>query len=176
MFAYVVIMQVIVEGNIHTLLECFYVLKNDIIRKIDDLVDVVEGESYDRYFMEMYIPNNIVALFIGKNGVAIENIRQMAYAKITIEQKNTGYEEMTSVEFQGDHLGIPQAVNLVFNRILTLNPRLSWIYPSPHRMSNLTDTIGNILHFSRSDDYSMALMNALNPNVTVFSYLNDTHE
>ena len=161
-------------ANIHTILECFYVLKDNIIQKVEGVSDVRNGETFNRFSLNVYIPNNIVPLIIGKNGVAIDNIRSIAYTKVLINTENSFFEEKSLLIFEGDKMGIPQAFYVVFSRIMTLNPRLSWIYPDPHRMSALTETIQNVTHMSKSDDFSLAYMRALNPNIVTFAFNNDS--
>ena len=151
-------------------------MKDDIIQEVNGVLDVRNKETFSRHTMSIYIPKSFVSVLIGKNGVGIENIRSIAYSKITINTNDVTFEQMSLLSFEGDKLGIPQAFYIVLNRILILNPRLSWITSNPHRMSSLTDTIQHVSHVSKTDDYSLVLMRALNPNIVSFAFDNEGEE
>lgn len=140
---------------------------------MEGVLDVRNKETFGRSILTVYIPKFFVPLLIGKGGVGIENIRSIAYAKITINTNDVFFDNMSPIVFEGDRMGIPQAFYLVLNRILTINPRLSWITPSAHRMSSLTDCIQNVNHVSKTDDYSLAIMRVLNPHIVSFAFENE---
>ena len=164
------------KGNFHTILECFYVLKDDIIQEVKGVLDVRNKETFNRHIMSLYITKSLVSMLIGKGGIGIENIRSIAYSKVVINPNDLTFDNMSLLTFYGDKMVIPQAFYIVFNRILILNPRLSWITPNPHRMSSLTDSIQHVSHLSKTDEYSLAFMRALNPNVASFAFDNESEE
>ena len=157
-------------------MEYFYILKDELIQEEKGVVDVRNGESFVRHTMTIRLSSYVVSALIGKNGVGMEKIRELAYSKITILTNNDNKDSMTTIVFEGDKLGIPQAFYLVMNRILALKPRWFWIYPSPRRMSYLTTDIKNSNSTSRSDDFSLALFQMLNPNLVTYGYPNDSEE
>lgn len=156
-------------------MECFYVLKDDLIQRSENAV-VRKGETFQIHSMQVYIPNLTARSLIGKGGIGITNIRSIAYTNIVISTKDSCFEDMSLLLFEGDYLGIPQAFNLVLERILMLNPRLSWISSNMRRMSALTDVIMNSSRLSSSNDYTLAFMRALNPNLLFVDTTVDSEE
>ncbi|KAK8815976.1 hypothetical protein WA538_005095, partial [Blastocystis sp. DL] len=115
--------------------------------------------------MEVYIPSSVIPLVIGKSGIAIEHMRKLSYAKISIHDEMVNFNDKRLISFEGDCLSIPQAFNLFMQRILVLYPRIGWVYEDSHRMANLTDSLQDPSALIRSDSYSKALVMALNPKL-----------
>ena len=105
----------------------------------------------------------MVPLLIGKSGLAIENLRKIAYARIIVHDGDGVFENMNMISFEGDRLGIPQAFLITMYRIMVLQPRLGWTDSNPHRMTNITDTVVDPNTLLRSDSFSKTLVMALNP-------------
>ena len=102
---------------------------------------------------------------IGKSGNAIENLRRILYARLTIVDDDKLISGKSKIVLEGDANGIPQAFSLLMSRILTLNPSFAWPYSDAYRMSSITDTVISADRMKKSDFYSRSLMMALNPNV-----------
>lgn len=115
--------------------------------------------------MEVYIPSSVIPLVIGKSGIAIEHMRKLSYAKISIHDEMVNFNDKRLISFEGDCLSIPQAFNLFMQRILVLYPRIGWVYEDSHRMANLTDSLQDPSALIRSDSYSKVLVMALNPKL-----------
>lgn len=109
--------------------------------------------------MEVYIPSSVIPLVIGKSGIAIEHMRKLSYAKISIHDEMVNFNDKRLISFEGDCLSIPQAFNLFMQRILVLYPRIGWVYEDSHRMANLTDSAPGSF---RTDSLGQLLQGACN--------------
>lgn len=128
---------------------------------------------YERYILELYIPSSMVPLLIGKSGIAIENLRKIAYAKIVIHDGDDVFENKNMISFEGDRLGIPQAFLITMYRIMVLQPRLGWTDDNSHHMANITETVVDPNSLLRSDNFSKTLVMALNPKLVADDESND---
>ena len=151
-----------VDGNHSCIMEVFYVMKEIFIQEVG-LSDAPEEIASSQ--MSFYIPESFVPALIGKSGNAIENLRRIIYAKLTIFDDDKLISGKTRIVLEGDAFGIPQAFSLLMSRILTLNPSFAWPYQDAARMSSITDSVISADRMKKSDFYTRSLMMALNPNV-----------
>lgn len=157
-----------VNGNYSCIMEVFYVMKDLLIQKVEASGDQ-QMENPSRSIMNFYLPESLVPAIIGKNGIAVENLRRILYAKLTIVDDDTTIAGKSKFVLEGDVNGIPQAFSMLMLRILTLNPSFAWPYEDSNTMSSITDSVLNADRMKKSDFFTKALLSALNPNALTMS-------
>lgn len=152
-----------VNGNYSLIMEVFYVMKDLFIQRVE-VSDSQQTEGLSHSAMSFYLPESLIPAIIGKSGIAVENLRRILYAKLSIVDDDDLIAGKSKCVLEGDENGIPQAFSMLMLRILTLTPAFAWPYEDSTAMSNITDSVLNADRMKKSDFFTRALLNALNPN------------
>ena len=113
--------------------------------------------------MEFCLPEAITAALISKGGQAIEKLRGLSLASITIQYSEGEGDGNSNIILRGERQSISETFSLILMRLLCLRPSLLLPVDSDARLAVSSRLDRTVL--SRSESFSEFLFSALNPNI-----------
>ena len=113
--------------------------------------------------MEFCLPEAITAALISKGGQAIEKLRGLSLASITIQYSEGEGDGNSNIILRGERQSISETFSLILMRLLCLRPSLLLPVDSDARIAVSSRLDRTVL--SRSESFSEFLFSALNPNI-----------